>query len=425
MSNLSAAPPEFDFWEFVNCARCQLPFFSPSGATIPFWLTECGHIVCNNHLNADQSCAVCASPGIQLVPLQQEMDAPMADWFRSIPYALDSVAYAAKSPVPAGIHGAQIRYYKARHQQQRAYIEKLKQEIIELRRSNQYLSQGVQFQEQQEQQQEQQMEHHDMIQRRDLQEPSTSTNVNGKRPMMEFQRPTTSSSPHSGFIPPIGPNRLTVPPGQQPQNLAANRADELHQQRIHQQAHQRPESRSFQQQYAYIPPSTPHMPPPQVSHAQNRHHINRTNTLQPSSTNSATAMPPPPVPTSKFKPAQPSGNNRDQNRNVRQPPPPQSNGLQRSTANVASTSNHQGSLNRFLPPNERFAPPSSVNKSDGGGRFVPPTPAGAPQRFITRSNPRVPAAQSSSREPARAGTGIPKTASGGGQRMPFIPNGFG
>ncbi len=181
----------------------------------------------------------------------------------------------------------------------------------------------------------------------------------------------------------------------------------------------------FLRQYVYIPPSTPHMPLPQLSHAQNRHSIQRINTQQFSSTNTAAAMPPPPVPTSKFKPAQPSGNNRDQNRNVRQPPPPQNNGLQRSATNVASTSNHQGSLNRFLPSNERSALPPSVNKSDGGGRYVPPTPVGAPQRFITRSNSMVPATQSRPREPTRLGTGIPNTASGGGQRMPFIPNGFG
>ena len=42
-----------DFWEFVACGRCHLPFTPEPGAqpTIPFWITECGHVVCNNHLS--------------------------------------------------------------------------------------------------------------------------------------------------------------------------------------------------------------------------------------------------------------------------------------------------------------------------------------------------------------------------------------
>ena len=59
MSNASAPQSSsFDFWEFVACGTCQLPFISTStsGPTIPFWLTECGHIVCNNHLSAPFSC---------------------------------------------------------------------------------------------------------------------------------------------------------------------------------------------------------------------------------------------------------------------------------------------------------------------------------------------------------------------------------
>ncbi|KAF8228460.1 hypothetical protein L208DRAFT_1291241 [Tricholoma matsutake] len=71
MSNAPASQSDFDFWEFVNCGRCQLPF--ALGATVPFWLTECGHVVCNNHLNADQSCAQCGAQGVHLVPLQREV----------------------------------------------------------------------------------------------------------------------------------------------------------------------------------------------------------------------------------------------------------------------------------------------------------------------------------------------------------------
>ena len=48
-----AAQEDFDFWEFVTCSRCLLPFnLDPSGApSVPFWLTECGHVLCNNHIS--------------------------------------------------------------------------------------------------------------------------------------------------------------------------------------------------------------------------------------------------------------------------------------------------------------------------------------------------------------------------------------
>lgn len=56
-SSAQVPPPpqqrEFDIWEFVNCSKCHLQF-SPdgvSGPSVPFWLTECGHIICNTHLS--------------------------------------------------------------------------------------------------------------------------------------------------------------------------------------------------------------------------------------------------------------------------------------------------------------------------------------------------------------------------------------
>ena len=52
------SPAQQDFWEFVSCGKCHLPFVndgaadgSAGGPTIPFWLTECGHILCNQHLS--------------------------------------------------------------------------------------------------------------------------------------------------------------------------------------------------------------------------------------------------------------------------------------------------------------------------------------------------------------------------------------
>jgi hypothetical protein len=54
-----AADPltDIDFWEFVSCAKCHLPYTSEPGKAIPFWLTECGHIICNNHLSLSLSCS--------------------------------------------------------------------------------------------------------------------------------------------------------------------------------------------------------------------------------------------------------------------------------------------------------------------------------------------------------------------------------
>jgi hypothetical protein len=51
MTNISSDQSDFDFWEFVSCAKCQLSFSLDAGATVPFWLTQCGHVICNNHLS--------------------------------------------------------------------------------------------------------------------------------------------------------------------------------------------------------------------------------------------------------------------------------------------------------------------------------------------------------------------------------------
>ena len=53
MPAVSGAPADFDFWEFVNCSVCHLEFVKESGAlsSIPFWLSECGHVICNAHLS--------------------------------------------------------------------------------------------------------------------------------------------------------------------------------------------------------------------------------------------------------------------------------------------------------------------------------------------------------------------------------------
>lgn len=53
MSNDQQDQDTSDFWEFVACAKCRMPFALESGvATVPFWLTECGHVMCNNHISS-------------------------------------------------------------------------------------------------------------------------------------------------------------------------------------------------------------------------------------------------------------------------------------------------------------------------------------------------------------------------------------
>ena len=42
----------FDYWDFVHCDQC-MTMYIPEGEsqpTIPFWMTECGHVLCNSHL---------------------------------------------------------------------------------------------------------------------------------------------------------------------------------------------------------------------------------------------------------------------------------------------------------------------------------------------------------------------------------------
>ena len=60
MSHLSALKPEYNFWDYANCTRCHLSYTSDvSGPQVPFWLTECSHVLCNNHLS--QSCLLSAA----------------------------------------------------------------------------------------------------------------------------------------------------------------------------------------------------------------------------------------------------------------------------------------------------------------------------------------------------------------------------
>ncbi|KZT26415.1 hypothetical protein NEOLEDRAFT_257489 [Neolentinus lepideus HHB14362 ss-1] len=214
MSHVSAAHSAFNFWEFVHCARCYLPFSADSTGQpqVPFWLTECGHVICNNHLNVDQSCARCGEPGIQVVPLQRDMDPPMSDWFRPVSEVLDGVAHAAKFQQETMASLAQ--YYRTKCHQQRSLIDRMKNELVEikalrkaveeLKQENEQLRKYVQYGE----------------------EPSQMRDTNGKRRMMDPYRhqdgPVTNSSPRS-IVTPVGPDRLTLPPSQVQPNFSGGR----------------------------------------------------------------------------------------------------------------------------------------------------------------------------------------------------------
>ncbi|KAG1754590.1 hypothetical protein EDB19DRAFT_1667210 [Suillus lakei] len=167
---------EFDFWDFVNCSICQLPFTSSDrGPPVPFWITECGHVLCNNHLKPDQSCARCNAQNIQLVPLHRDLEPPMSDWFRPLPYSLDSIANAVKfqQDTFAGL----IRYYRQACFQLNQTCERirserkaLRKEVDSLRREVEHLRQCAPG-----------------FDPTHAQEPSSFSNANGKRPMTDVR----------------------------------------------------------------------------------------------------------------------------------------------------------------------------------------------------------------------------------------------
>ncbi|KIK57691.1 hypothetical protein GYMLUDRAFT_246686 [Collybiopsis luxurians FD-317 M1] len=407
---MSAEPSnssEFDYWEFVSCSKCHLSFASGAGATVPFWLTECGHVVCNNHLNSDQSCAHCGARGILLVPLQNDMEPPMSEWFRPIPCILDSAAFAVKFQQES--MAAQIRHLQMKQQQHRAYIEKLRRENAQLKEANEMLTVQLTGR------QSHGPHGH---------EPAAYLNTNGKRQMIDFSNPPTSSSPQVVAMP-VGPTRITLPPGQNPPHLSSNRdffpTENLPAQAQHSE---RPGSSRFTQRFSYSPAQEAQMRLPQLSHAQSAHTQLRRPLPQnrQSHNTSQSQMPPPPIP-AKFTPSpnpktfyssiEPPGSSRD------------------ATGNRSSSqrlANPQPNTNRLLPLNERFPPPpgtfagNTSNFSSNSQRFAPPHTNSARGNFRPatsshlngtpnpKSNVLLTRAQSNS-----------TNGGGSAQRVPFIP----
>ncbi|KAL4067882.1 hypothetical protein J3A83DRAFT_3766179 [Scleroderma citrinum] len=198
----AASEPDLDFWDFVSCAICHLLFVpnDKGPPAVPFWLTECGHIVCNNHLNPDQSCAKCGDQGIELVPLQRDLEPPMANWFRSLPHAIDNIANAVKFQQQS--LAALVRHYRSQCLQFSATCDRLRNERRSLRKEVDALQREIA-----------QLQHYS-----GPREPSHHQNANGKRPMTEVKgfsssgSVKTNSSPRS-ITTPVPPLRLTLLPG--------------------------------------------------------------------------------------------------------------------------------------------------------------------------------------------------------------------
>ncbi|KAI0320739.1 hypothetical protein OF83DRAFT_1052597 [Amylostereum chailletii] len=202
MSRTSTSGNDFDIWKFVSCAKCRLPYETDGSGPpmVPFWLTECGHIICNNHLNADQSCPGCGLQQVQMTPLQRELPPPLSDWFLSLPHVLDTIANSVK--FQQEMLASLVIFYKNKSAHQRGVIERVKGEIGELktlRKANaQLMAENEQL-------------------RQTLEyghgQSASSVNSNGKRRMTDAYRhgpSSTFSSPRS-VTTPLGPNRLTLP----------------------------------------------------------------------------------------------------------------------------------------------------------------------------------------------------------------------
>ncbi|KAL0946646.1 hypothetical protein HGRIS_012840 [Hohenbuehelia grisea] len=408
MSDAPNAPPEFDFWQFVSCAKCQLPYGyeSGQGPTAPFWLTECGHVICNHHLNADQSCAQCGAQNIQLAPLQPDLEAPMSAWFSSIPSALESATFAARFQLES--MAAQVRFFKEKTYHYRSMVEKLRREIFDLKRANEALTQHHHNQ------RDQPHRHHPD------QEPSGNINSNGKRRMMDAARSNHSSSPRY-IKTPSGPGRLTLPPGQQPPKLAAGKDQssynhEMHSRDPNASSHDRPGSQRYTAQYAYAPQFVSPDRPPVVygrsnaaqssrNQPHNQEALNRPSSFKPAPSGSMDLGGRPGTHIHVGERIQKAPTNDNLRPQAMAPPPvPQrrtdiSGGGNRTR--VSSTAN--GQFHGVQPGSRSFQQDQSLKIFK---------PQGPTQRFTPRNASEYQAPFTSSR-------GHPSTS--GGQRVPFVP----
>ncbi|CAE6520894.1 unnamed protein product [Rhizoctonia solani] len=122
-------------WEYVHCSVCMVLFLPPNRLDpvpdIPFWLTECGHVICNNHLMADQSCASCGAKNPSIVPLQRNMSSPVSEWFRPVADAHENLVMASR--IQHNTFVALIRHYRQKYDTAKIMIKQLQAELASLR----------------------------------------------------------------------------------------------------------------------------------------------------------------------------------------------------------------------------------------------------------------------------------------------------
>ncbi|GLB34850.1 hypothetical protein LshimejAT787_0204150 [Lyophyllum shimeji] len=353
---------------------------------------------------------------------------------------------------------SQIRYYRTRHQQQRAFIDRLKHDLGELKKYTMHWCHPVlpplQF------------GGHDPYPRRGYDVPVSerqdALNSNGKRPRTETHpyeyghgQQATTSSPRS-IITPLGPNRLTIPQGQPAPNLSSNNVEKSSNPSSRtdppplgaavSQAQRRPAS-GFIDKYAYVPSATPQHRPQQLTHTQASPQIfkrtkpdqaqQQTRSQQVPQNQGYRSMPPPPTP-ARFKAAGaivPSNSLTSQfaHRGQVQGTLRAQVGQQQQRTMVQSTQSMRQHSGNAHPPQGKIHDTAYPNASHPSGdlstasnrflataqQFVPPSSAGqtlsmgnGPQRFVP----------SGSRAPSRSQR--PDLA-GGGQRMPFVSRGQG
>ncbi|KAF8228459.1 hypothetical protein L208DRAFT_240017 [Tricholoma matsutake] len=339
---------------------------------------------------------------------------------------------------------SQIRYYKTRHQQQRVFIERLKREAAEVKKVNEVLdSENYQLRQLLGSSQQSSLGY-------SIQQPSDIMNSNGKRPMVDARlRPQTHSSPLS--ISSVGPNRLTLPPGQVAPNLLSNRRGEQDDRPPSENVHHstRPPTQrqagTFTEHYSYVPPSTPrltqtHAAPRSLQQTrpnqEQQHYIQAPQALDPHGQH---AVPTP----AKFKPAKvtSASNNKPspfdphsqihthrhsgQQQGDMGPPPTPLHARRKQSASTAIHINH-GNPHSASTSESLQAPP--INTHPRINRVVPlnPIPAFLPQSQSQTTTPSTGISQRFMLPSAKASPRIvPFNMSGGNQRIPFVPGSRG
>lgn len=167
------------------------------------------------------------------------------------------------------------------------------------------------------------------------------------------------------------------------------------------------------------------MRPPQLSHTQAAPNQLR-RPLRQNHQNASQQMPPPPLPPAKSDPP-PSSNNFYHSMG----PPQSSRDASGPPLNITPSrrsTDHQPNMNmnttnRFLPPNERFPPPTGTPTGSANRRFVPRAATQASGTFrpaTTSSHPNGASRTPLCRPQPKFSVG---SGGGSGQRKPFVPGG--